>query len=159
MSTRRERLAWESIALGWLAALAVGAVASLLLWTLYDALVGAPPARGGITASLVAVSLLAGFLAYLAGGYIAGRGARGAGGLYGIMTAFMGLLIGLVLTLVLASSGLIFAWAVAVPPASFGLHRGILPGGAALFVANVFGGYVGGKLGEPPDAGVRRPEA
>jgi uncharacterized membrane protein AbrB (regulator of aidB expression) len=81
---------WESIALGWLVALPAG----LLLGPL---LRGASVTPGKLTPGLVIVSVVTGFLAYLFGGYVAGRFARRASGLHGAMTAVLGAAAGAVL--------------------------------------------------------------
>jgi hypothetical protein len=52
--------------------------------------------------------------------------------------------------LVLALLGIVFAEGVAVPPAGFGLAGAAPVAGLILFLADLFGGFVGGKLGEPP---------
>ena len=44
----------------------------------------------------------------------------------------------------------------AVPPVGFGLAGGALFAVIILFIASLFGGYVGGKLGEPSRLAVRR---
>ena len=147
---------WGSIALGWLVAVVAGSLISLLLGGLYG-LVDEPPAEGGeITAGLVVVSLVSGFLAYLAGGFVAGWSAGYSGGLNGAMTAVFGLILGLVVGVILAVLGVTFAQGVAMPPANFGLAGGVLLAGLVLFLVNLFGGYIGGKLGEPSRPEVRR---
>jgi hypothetical protein len=149
---------WGSVALGWLAAAAVGALISLLFSGLYG-LVNEPPAESGeITAGVVVISLVSGFLAYLAGGFVAGRSAGYSGGLNGAMTAVFGVVLGLVVGAILAVLGVTFAEGVAMPPANFGLAGGVLLVGLVLFLVNLFGGYVGGKLGEPSRPEVRRLE-
>lgn len=65
------------------------------------------------------------------------------------MTAIFGLIVGLVVSIVLALFGAIFAGGVAMPPATFGLTGDILLTGLLLLLVNLFGGYIGGKLGEP----------
>ncbi len=147
---------WGSVALGWLVAAVVGSLISLLFGGLYG-LVDEAPAQGGeITAGFVVVSLVSGFLAYLAGGFVAGRSAGYSGGLNGAMTAVFGLIVGLVVGVILAVLGVTFAQGVAMPPANIGLTGGVLLAGAILFLVNLFGGYVGGKLGEPSRPEVRR---
>ncbi len=149
-----EGIRWGSIALGWLVAAVVGALISLLFSALYG-LVDEPAAEGGeITAGLVIISLVSGFVAYLAGGFVAGRSAGYSGGLNGAMTAVFGLILGLVVGAILALVGVTFTEGVAMPPANFGLAGSVLLAGLVLFLVNLFGGYVGGKLGEPS-----RPEA
>jgi hypothetical protein len=73
-------------------------------------------------------------------------------GLNGAMAAVLGLAVGLVLTTVLAAFGVLFSEGVIVPPAGFGFAGAALLAGLLLFLANLMGGYVGGKLGEPPGA-------
>jgi hypothetical protein len=147
---------WGSVALGWLVASVTGALISLLFGGLYG-LVDDPPAQGGeITAGFVVISLVSGFLAYLAGGFVAGRSAGYSGGLNGAMTAVFGLILGLVVGAILAVLGVTFAQGVAMPPANFGLTGGVVLAGLVLFLVNLFGGYVGGKLGEPSRPEVRR---
>jgi hypothetical protein len=151
-----KRIRWRSIALGWLVAAVAGSLISLLVSGLYG-LVDEPPVGGGeITAGFVVISLVSGFLAYLAGGFVAGRSAGYSGGLNGAMTAVFGLILGLVVAALLAVLGITFAEGVAMPPANFGVAGGVLVAGLVLFLVNLFGGYVGGKLGEPSRPEVRR---
>ncbi len=153
-NTSRE-IYWGSVALGWLVAAVAGSLISLLAG-LYGP-VNEPPAEGGdISASVVVVSLVSGFLAYLLGGFVAGRSAGSSGGLNGAMTAVFGLVLGLVVGAALAIFGATFAGGVAMPPANFGLARDVVLIGLLLFLVNLFGGYVGGKLGEPSRPEVRR---
>jgi hypothetical protein len=119
--------------------------------------VNEPPAEGGeVGPSVVVVSLVSGFLAYLLGGFVAGRSAGYSGGLNGAMTAVFGLIVGLVAGTILAVYGAAFAEGVAMPPANFGLVRGVVLASLLLFLVNLFGGYVGGKLGEPSRPEVQR---
>jgi hypothetical protein len=147
---------WGSVALGWLVAVVVGSLASLLLGGLYGLVDGPPPESGEITAGLVVISLVSGFLAYLAGGFVAGRSAGYSGGLNGAMTAVFGLILGVIVGAILTVLGVTFAEGVAMPPANFGLAGGVLLAGLVLFLVNLFGGFVGGKLGEPSRPEVRR---
>jgi hypothetical protein len=133
-------------------AVVVGSLISLLLGGLYGLVDGLPAEGGEITASFVVISLVSGFLAYLAGGFAAGRSADYSGGLNGAMTAVFGLVMGTILTIL----GVTFAEGVAMPPANFTLAGGVLLAGLVLFIVNLFGGYVGGKLGEPSRPEVRR---
>lgn len=143
---------WKSIVLGWLVAFVSGAAISPLLHNLYGLAVPPPIMRGDFTADLVIVSLTSGFLAYLLGGFVAARNAGRKGGLHGALTAVFGLMVGITLALVLTVFGVTFVEGVAVPPAGFGLTgRAVLIGSLPLFLANLFAGYVGGKLGEPPE--------
>ena len=143
---------WKSIALGWLVASVSGLAISPLLQNIYSIAVPPPIERGDFTAGLVIVSLTSGFLAYLLGGFVAARNAGRKGGLHGALAAVLGLMVGIAITLILAVFGLAFVEGVTVPPAGFGLTgRALLIGSLPLFLANLFAGYVGGKLGEPPE--------
>ena len=147
---------WGSVALGWLVAVVVGSLTSLLLSGLYGLVDGAPAEGGEITLGFVVISLVSGFLAYLAGGFVAGRSAGYSGGLNGAMTAVFGLALGLVVGAILTVLGVTFSEGVAMPPANFGLAGDVLLAGLVLFLVNLFGGYVGGKLGEPSRPEVQR---
>ncbi len=89
---------------------------------------------------------------------MAARLAGYSGGLNGAMTAVFGVVLGVILAVILAVFGLIFVEGVAMPPANFGFARGALLAGLTLFLVNVFGGFVGGKLGEPSRPEVWRVE-
>lgn len=145
-----KKLRWGAAALGWVVAFVVGVVVSPVFRFLYGLVAQPPIERGEFTATVVAISLVSGFLAYLLGGYVAGKIAGVAGGLNGAMTAVFGLIVGLVLTSVLAAFDVLFSEGVAVPPAGFGVAGVALLAGLVLFLVNLMGGYVGGKLGEPP---------
>lgn len=156
-STTKGGIRWRAVLLGWVAAFLAGFVVTPLLRALYGLLAEPPVWRGQFALSIVVVSLLAGFLAYLVGGYVAASQARGSGGKNGATTAVLGLVLGLLLAGVLAASGVVFSAGVALPPAGFGLTRDALLAGGLLFLANLFGGYVGGKLGEPTPAAKSHP--
>lgn len=147
---------WGSVVLGWLVATVAGSLISLLFSGLYGLVDNLPAEGGEITASFVVISLVSGFLAYLAGGFVAGRSAGYSGGLNGAMTAVFGLILGLVVGAILAVLGVTFAEGVAMPPANFGFAGNVLLAGLVLFLVNLFGGYVGGKLGEPSRPEIRR---
>ncbi len=140
---------WAAVALGWAVAVLAGVVISTLLRLLYGLLAGPEVERGSFTAAVVVVSLAAGFLSYLIGGYFAARSARRSGRKHGALAAFSGLIAGVVLALILTPFGAVFAEGVALPPACFGLTRDALLAGLVLFSANLFGGFVGGTMGEP----------
>lgn len=135
--------------MGWVAALTGGIVISLVLRILYELATSFPVERGEFTLSIVNISLVSGFQAYLIGGYVTGRLARHSGGLNGAMAAVFGLMPGLILALVLGALGMVFPEGVAAPPACFGLNGVALLASSILFLFNLFGGYLGGKLGEP----------
>ena len=152
----RTGIRWGSVALGWLVAVLAGLIISPLLRALYG-LVAEPPAeRGEFTAAIIVISVLSGFLAYLVGGFVAARSARYSGGLNGAMTAVFGVIVGVVLAAILAVFGVILAEGVAMPPVNFGLAGGALLAGLVLFLVNFFGGYIGGRLGEPSHPEARR---
>jgi hypothetical protein len=140
---------WSGVVLGWLVAVAGGIAISLILNGL-NRLALEPTARGaGMGATPVVVSLVSGFLAYLLGGFTAGRISGRSGGLNGTLSAFLGLIVGVNLGLVLTRFGAVFALGVAVPPANFGFDAGDRVPALLVCLADVFGGYVGGELGEP----------
>lgn len=138
---------WRAVGLGWIVAVAAGVLMTPLLRFLWG-LVAAPFERGEFTASAVVVALISGFAAYVAGGYVAGRLAGRSGALNGAMTAVFGLIVGVVLGAILAVVGVVFAEGVAVPPVSFGLAGVALAAGLVLFVLNLLGGYLGGRMAE-----------
>jgi len=147
---------WGAIALGWAIAVVAGVVISPTARLLYGLFAGPTVERGELTAALVVVSLVSGFLAYLIGGYVAARVAGRAGGKHGALTSFFGLAFGIVLAVLFTLLGVIFAEGVALPPAAFGLANAALLAGLILFLVNMFGGYVGGKLGDPPEPETER---
>jgi len=140
------------VALGWLVALPAGLLLGPLLRGAYDTLTGFAVTTGKLTSGLVIVSLVSGFLAYLFGGYVAGRFVRRAGGLHGAMTAILGAAIGAVLS----AFGVAVSGGVLVALIGLGFGGVTVSSAIALFLAYLFGGYVGGKLGEPPEPAVRR---
>lgn len=143
---------WGGVGIGALVALLASLLLSPAVRALYGVLTGSrvTPEFAG----LVTVSLLAGFLAYLLGGYVAGRIARSARGTNGAMTAVLGSVVGAAMgSLGVAPSGGV--WAATMDLGASGLELAIV---AVLFLAELFGGYVGGKLGEPPGSAARRPD-
>ena len=147
-----QEIRWGAAAMGWIVASAAGVLLSPAIRFLYGLVVEPTVERGEFTSTVVAISLVSGFLAYLLGGYVAGKVAGHSGGLNGAMTAVFGLAVGLVLASVLALFGVLFSEGVTMPPAGFGFAGTALLAGLLLFLVNLLGGYVGGKLGEPPDA-------
>ena len=158
---------WEAVASGWAIAVLAATVIDPILVLLYGYFVEPPTERVDLTATVVVISVVSGFLSYLVGGYIAAKMARHSGGKHGALTAVFGLGIGIAMGIVLALSGLVFTkdittlptdfgLADVVPPVSFGLAGPALIAGLILFLVNLFGGYVGGKLGEPSYPDVKR---
>ncbi len=141
--------------MGWVVAVLAGLVINFILRFLAGLFIEFPVEPSEVTAAVISVALLSGFLAYLVGGYAAGRMARGSGALNGAMTAVFGLIVGVIVTILWAIFGAAFAGAVAVPPANFGLAWAPLAAGLILFLVNLAGGFIGGKLGEPSDANRR----
>ena len=159
---------WGAVASGWAITVLAATTIKPILWLLYGVFADPPIEREKLTATVVVLAVVSGFLSYLAGGYVAARMARYSGGKHGALTAAFGLFIGIILTIVLSLFGLIFAKGLAVPPASFGLADVVPPAsfglagpalaaGLVLFLVNLFGGFVGGKLGEPSHPYVKPP--
>lgn len=143
---------WDGVALGWLVAIPTGLLLGPPVRGVYDVLTGSSVMQGKFTAGLVIVSLVSGFLAYLLGGYVAGKFARRAGGLHGVMTAIFGVAIGATL----GTFGIALSGGVMVALIGLGLDEVTAFTALALFLVYLFGGYVGGKLGEPSEPAVRR---
>src|SRR5215213_2220112 len=107
-----------------------------------------------LTTALVALSLLSGFLAHFAGGYVAGRKAREHGGLQGVMVAILGFLFVvaaalIISAIVVATAGLFLVeGGVALPALTLGFAGGALLASLALLALNLLGGFFDGKLGE-----------
>lgn len=147
---REHGIQWGAVVLGWVVAVLAGLAIGLILNGLYDLVVDAPVRPGRITFGAFFLSLLTGFLAYLVGGYVAGRRAGAAGGINGAMTAVFGLILGIVLTIILVILSVLATGGEGLTGAPVGLAGA---GGGffavlLLFLFNLLGGYVGGKLGE-----------
>lgn len=156
MDTRTTRarggIRWGAVVFGWAVAVVVGILTNIVFRQMYGLLAEPPLNAGELTATLVVISGASGFLSYLAGGYAAAKRAGRSGGRHGALTAVFGLIVGVVLALVLVLFGAVLGEGVAevvVPPASVGPIGAVGAFGAILFLINLFGGLVGGKLGEP----------
>ena len=147
---------WGAVGLGWVIAALAGVVISAVVRLSYGLFAEPPVGRGELTAAVVVISLVSGFLAYLIGGYAAAKLAGHSGGKHGALTAVFGLIVGIVLAAILSLLGVLFAGGVAAPPVVFGFAGAALLAGLILFLANLFGGYVGGKVGEPARPGTKR---
>ena len=145
---------WEGVALGWLVALPAGLLLGPLLRAAYDAMTGSVLTPEKFTSGLVIVSLVSGFLAYLFGGYVAGRFARKAGGLHGVITATLSAVAGAVL----GAFGIVVSGGILVALIGPGFDGVTASTALALFLAYLFGGYIGGKMGEPSEPAVRCPD-
>lgn len=154
ITERSERLNLGAVSLGWVVAIISGAVFSGILGLIS----GAFGESQGLLSTLFAAggSLLSGFLAYLVGGFCAARTARASGGLNGAMVAILALIVGLLPSVTFAIFGSLSGAALAVPRVTLGMAAGSLVAASALFLVNLLGGYVGGKLGQPSTA---NPEA
>ena len=151
-SLRQRGIEPGAVALGWVVAILVGIVLSLILGGIFGlAASGTGPAITGQTgAGLVIGSLIFGFLAYLAGGYVAGNRANSAKPLNGAMTAVLNLVVGLVLAII-ATLLILLIGGSDFPPGPIGALSatgggfvGVLIG----FLVNLAGGYAGGKISE-----------
>lgn len=133
--------------MGWVAAVLAGIIINVILRFLAGLFLEFPIEPLEATATIISVALLSGFLAYMVGGYVAGRLARVSGGLNGAMTAVFGLIVGIIGAIILAIFGAIIPEAVAIPPVNFGFTGAALVAGLILFLVNLIGGFIGGKLG------------
>lgn len=149
------------MAIGWVAAVVSLIVIGLVFGAIFgvaDPDTGAGAAIGGIF-----ISLVTGFLAYGIGGYVAARRARVNGPLNGAMVAVFGIAVGILLAIVLlilgAVAGLIFSGGQVSGFQSISAFEGIglASGGIltaiAVFIVNILGGYVGGRISGPTEDG------
>jgi hypothetical protein len=149
-----ENIRWEGVALGWLVALPAGLLLGPISRAAYDALTGSVVTPEKVTSGLVIVSLVSGFLSYLFGGYVAGKFARRAGGLHGAITAIIGAVAGAVL----GAFGIVVSGGILVALIGLGFDEVTASTALALLLAYLFGGYIGGKLGEPSEPAMRQPD-
>ncbi len=150
---------WGAVVFGWAVAVAVGILTNIIFRQIYGLLAEPPVEAGELTAAAVVLSGASGFLSYLVGGYAAGKRARRSGGRHGALTAVFGLVAGVVLAMILVLTGAVLGEGIAevvVPPASIGPIGAVWVSGAILFLINLFGGMVGGMLGEPSHLDTRR---
>jgi hypothetical protein len=148
----RGGIRWGAVAFGWAVAVFVGIVTNIVFRQTYGLVAEPPVETGDLTATVVVLSGASGFLSYLAGGYAAAKRAGRSGGRHGALTAVLGLIVGVVLAIVLVLFGTVLGEGiveVVMPPASVGPIGAVWGFGAVLFLTNLFGGLVGGKLGEP----------
>jgi hypothetical protein len=150
-----ERLNWRAVIWGWAVAIAAGVVINILFEAVHVFLFGGNPLEtANVNTALVAISLVSGFLAHFAGGYVAGRKARIYGGLQGVMVAILGFLFVVAAVLVvsailLATAGIVLVESgLSFPSVTLGFAGGALLASVTLLVFNVLGGFFGGKLGE-----------
>lgn len=150
-----EKTNWRAVILGWAVAIAAGIVLNLLFEVANVLLFGGGALNSAnLTTAVVTISLLSGFLAHFAGGYVAGRRARSSGGLHGVMVAILGFLfvviaVGVVSAILLATAGLfVVEGGIPFPSVTLGFAGSVLLASLALLVLNLLGGFFGGKLGE-----------
>ena len=150
-----ERVIWRAVIFGWAVAIVTGIVLNLIFEAAHVLLFGGEALdAANPTTAVVAISLLSGFLAHFAGGYVAGRRARVAGGLHGVMVAILGFLfvvvaVAVVSAIVLATAGVFLVeGGMPFPSFTLGFAGGALLATLALLALNVLGGFFGGKLGE-----------
>jgi hypothetical protein len=150
-----EKMNWKAVTLGWAVAIASGIVLNLLFEAAHVLLFGGEVLNAAnFTTGVVAISLVSGFLAHFAGGYVAGRRARVSGGLHGAMVAVLGFLfvvvaVAVVSAIVLATAGVVLVErGVPLPSVTLGFVGGALLASLALLALNLLGGLFGGKLGE-----------
>ncbi len=148
----RDGIRWDAVVLGWAVAVFLGILTNIVFQQIYGLLAEPPVEAGELTATVVVLSGVSGFLSYLAGGYTAAKRAGRSGGRHGALTAVFGLIAGVFLAVGLVLFGAVLGEGVAevvVPPASVGPIGAVWTFVAILFLINLFGGLVGGKLGEP----------
>lgn len=150
-----EKLNWGAVIRGWAVAIVTGIVINIVFETAHVFLFGGEIlSTGNVTTALVTISLISGFLAHFAGGYVAGRKARTDGGLQGVMVAILGFLfvvaaVLIVSAILLATAGLFLVEGnIPFPSVTLGFAGGALLASIALLALNVVGGFFGGKLGE-----------
>jgi hypothetical protein len=150
-----ERLNWRAVITGWAAAIATGVALNLLFEAAHVLLFGGDVlSPDNLTTALVTLSLLSGFLAHFAGGYVAGRRARAHGGLQGATVAILGFLFVVAAAVILsaivvATAGLFLVeGGIALPALTLGFAGGALLASLALLALNLLGGFFGGVLGE-----------
>lgn len=150
-----DRVNWGAVVFGWAVAILTGIVFNLLFRAAHYGLFGGESLTLSDATALVTISMISGFLAHSAGGYAAGYRSRVSGGLNGAMVAVLGTAavvaaFVLVAAIALATAGALFAEGSPGPPASLSaeLAGRLIITALILFLVNLTGGYLGGKLGE-----------
>jgi hypothetical protein len=141
--------------MGWAVAIVTGIVLNLLFEATHILLFGGEALdAANLTTAVVTISLISGFLAHFAGGYVAGRRARVFGGLHGVMVALLGFVfvvvaVAVVSAILIATAGIVLIErGIPFPVMTLGFAGGALLASLALLVLNLLGGFFGGKLGE-----------
>jgi hypothetical protein len=150
-----EKTNWRAVVVGWAVAIAAGIALNLLFEAAHVLLFGGEALNAAnLTTGVVVISLLSGFLAHFAGGYVAGRRARASGGLHGVMVAILGfgfvvVAVAVVAAILLATAGVILVeGGIPLPSVTLGFAGGALLASLALLALSLLGGFFGGKLGE-----------
>lgn len=150
-----QKVNWRAVIWGWAVAIATGVVFNFVFEAAHVFLFGGEILNpDNLTTALVTLSLLSGFLAHFAGGYVAGRRARAAGGLQGAMVAILGFLFvvvaaAVVSAIVVATAGLfLIEGGISLPSFTLGFVGTALIASLALLIANLLGGFFGGVLGQ-----------
>lgn len=150
-----EKLNWGAVIWGWAVAIVAGVVVNILFEAAHVLLFGGEAlSTENFTTAVVAISLVSGFLAHFAGGYVAGRRARARGGLHGVMVAILGFLfvvvaVAVISAIAVATAGIFLVeGGIPFPSVTLGFAGGALLASLALLLLNVLGGFFGGKLGE-----------
>lgn len=135
--------------LGWASAIAAGVALNLVFRVAHYGLFDGSSLEFSDTTALVTISMISGFLAHSVGGYVAGRG--DSGGLNGAMVAVLGTAaivaaIVLIAAVALATAGAVFAGLSDIP-VSGELAGRLAITAFVLFLVNLAGGFLGGKLG------------
>jgi hypothetical protein len=150
-----EKTNWRAVVVGWAVAIAAGIALNLLFEAAHVLLFGGEALNAAnLTTGVVVISLLSGFLAHFAGGYVAGRRARASGGLHGVMVAILGfgfvvVAVAVVAAILLATAGVVLVEGrIPLPSVTLGFAGGALLVSLALLALNLLGGFFGGKLGE-----------
>lgn len=153
--TIQERIQWRAVIWGWAVAIVTGILLNVLFEAAHIILFsGEALDATNLTAAVITISLISGFLAHFAGGYMAGRRARAYGGLHGAMVAILGFLfvvaaVVIVSAILVATAGIfLIEGQLPLPALTFGFAGGALLVSLTLLVLNLIGGYSGGKLGE-----------
>jgi len=147
----RPATSWMSVLGGWIAT--IGAVA-LMAPAIAAALAGANPTIGTNDIALAVPAVVGIFVAYLIGGYVAGRMAGYRTSWHGMLTAFFSLFVLLVIVLLgyFAATGAFAGIDVStVVPGANGLNvdslgNALTFGALVGFLAAILGGWLGGLL-------------
>jgi hypothetical protein len=138
---------WWAVLVGWVAAVLAGLVTGPVLGAIHEWLAGSR--AEGFTVPALAILFASAFVAYLVGGYTAGKLARYSGGLHGALTAVVGFVAGAVLVATHTVLGATPPGGALATPLDAGSATGLAAVGGALFLVSLAGGYAGGRGGQP----------